>query len=342
MIEHLKSGLSISTHVGCTMSCSYCVLSSLHGFKNGPRQDAQSKDIVKDLLSGRELFLNGQTPLIINNRTDPMLPTVQSETHALLEALVNAGITSPVLLISKFPPNGLLTQYFDRLPLMHIYSYSNLTGDFNYRLVEDHLRKIQKCVPQKSRFHYYRPIIPGQNDDPDRMMGCLKMFHDAGFSGTIMTGLRITSNNRNLVDSTSFDPQHKLLQRGFYLGILKRLEQEGIDYPVFRHTSCAIGSFQKKGCKLRYFQRDDHCNPRCVNTPHCALWSYIEQDQLLHELSARFGPAFQAEFRNSSILTVHSEITQEQSAFIKNAYGIGVEAKHLVLSPSERSILGYE
>lgn len=342
MIEHLKSGLSISTHVGCTMSCSYCVLSSLHGFENGPRQDAQPEQIVQALLSGRELFLNGQTPLIVNNRTDPMLPSVQNATRALLEALADAGITSPVLLISKFPPTALPTHYFDRLSLMYIYSYSNLPGDFNHRLVGEHLKHIQQCVPKESRFHYFRPIIPGQNDDPNRMLDCLEMFRDAGFSGTVMTGLRITANNRNLIDtSASFDPQHKLLERGLYSEILKLIAEEGINYPVFRHTSCAIGAFLKKSCKLRYFQREDHCDPQCVNASHCAVGGCQKPERLLPELSAKFGPDFQAEFLNDAVLTVYSEITQEQSAFVKNAYGIGVEAQHMVLSPSERSILGY-
>lgn len=343
MIEHLKSGLSVSTHVGCTMSCSYCVLSSLHGFENGPRQDAQPEQLVQNLLSGRELFVNGQTPLILNNRTDPMLPSVQKATRELLEALAEAGITSPVLLISKFPPNPWLTPYFDRLRLMYIYSYSNLPGDFNHRLLEEHLKQIREYVPRESRFHYFRPIIPGQNDDPDRMLECLEKFRDAGFSGTVMTGLRITANNRNLIDAAAtYDPQHKLLQRGLYPEILKRMAQAGIDYPVFRHTSCAIGAFLKRGCKLRYFGREDHCDPRCANAARCALGGGVEPEQLMAQLSARFGPDFRAEFQTDSILTIHSEITQEQSAFLKNAYGIGVEARNMVLSPSERSILGYE
>lgn len=343
MIEHLKSGLSISTHVGCTMSCSYCVLSALQGFESGPRRDAQPEQIVQALLSGRELFLNGQTPLILNNRTDPMLPSVRNETYALLEALVDARVISPVLIISKFPPTALLTPYFDRLPLMYIYSYSNLPGDFNYRLVEEHLKQIQEYVPRESRFHYFRPIIPAQNDDPNRILDCLNMFRTANFSGTVMTGLRVTANNRNLVDTAaSYDPQHKLLKHGLYPEILKRLREEGNDYPLFRHTSCAIGSFLQKGCKLRYFQREDHCDPQCANASRCLSGICVKPEELLLELSDRFGPTFQAEFLSDSVLTVHSEIDQEQSAFIKNAYGIGVEARHMVLSPSERSILGYD
>ncbi len=156
MIEHLKSGLSVSTHVGCTMSCSYCVLSGFNDFKNGPQQNALPEHIVESLLSGEELFLNGQTPLIINNRTDPMLSEVQNATYTLLTELSHAGITSPVLLISKFPPTALLTPYFDQLSLMYIYSYSNLPGDFNFRLVDAHLKQIQQYVPPESRFQRSR------------------------------------------------------------------------------------------------------------------------------------------------------------------------------------------
>lgn len=343
MIEHLKSGLSVSTHVGCTMSCSYCVLSSFNDFRNGPQKNALPQNIVDSLLSGEELFLNGQTPLIINNRTDPMLPEVKNVTYTLLTELTRAGITSPVLVISKFPPTASLTHYFDQLPLMYIYSYSNLPVDFNFQLVDAHLKQIQQYVPPESRFHYFRPIIPGKNDSPVQMLACIKKFQKANFRGTVMTGLRITDNNRGLVDDiNSYDPQHKLLQQGLYPEILNRMIEEGITYSVFRHTACAIATFLGAPCKLGYFHRDGHCNPKCINLSHCGSKKCPKIEQILLELYAKFGPDFQAEFLDASVLTVYSEINQEQVAFIKNAYGLGVEAHRIALSPSERSILGYE
>ena len=343
MIEHLKSGLSVSTHVGCTMSCSYCVLSSLNGFENGPRADAQPRQILEALLSGKELFIDGQTPLIINNRTDPMLPDVAESTRELLVLLADSGIASPVLLITKFPPQKWLTPFFDRLRLMYIYSYSGLPTDFNHRLLEAHLPRIGDHVPPRSRFHYFRPIIPGQNDAPGQILGCLSAFHDAGFSGSVMTGLRITAENRGLVDeNTAFDPQHKLLQKGLYPRVLELLAAQGLSYPVYRHTSCAIAAFLGRRCALGYFRREDHCDPRCANAANCAAENSISREAVLAELTARFGPEFRAAFREDGRLDIASQVTQEQTAFLKNAYGIGVQADNIILSPSERSILGHE
>lgn len=343
MIEHLKSGLSISTHVGCTMKCSYCVLSSLNDFSNGPIHDAEPQCIVDALLSGKELFENGETPLIVNNRTDPMLPSVQADTCTLLDCLVNAQVTSPVLLISKFPPTQRMHAYFQKLPLMFIYSYSGLASDFNYKLLEEHLEKIVDIVPEKSRYHYYRPIIPGQNDDTAEILKLLETFERYKFSGSIMTGLRVTAQNQALIDSsTAYDPRHKLLQKGLYLDVLDQLTQNGRNYPVYRHTSCAVACFLKKRCKLGYFRRNDHCNLNCSNFRFCAEIPPRSQEWITAVMEARFGKNFDYRFDEDGLLEVYSPITQEQVAFLKNAFGIRVQANQIVLSPSERSILGYE
>ena len=38
-------------------------------------------------------------------------------------------------------------------------------------------------------------------------------------------------------------------------------------------------------------------------------------------------------------LVIHSPVSQERVAYIKNAYGIKVQAKEILLSPSEREIV---
>ncbi len=325
------------------MKCSYCVLSSLNGFSNGPIQDSEPQNIVNALFSGKELFENGETPLIINNRTDPMLSSVEPATCALLECLVKAQVTSPVLLISKFPPTQRMYTYFQHLPLIFIYSYSGLASDFNYKLLEEHLEKIVRIVPEKSRYHYYRPIIPGQNDDTTKILKLFEIFEKYKFSGSIMTGLRVTSQNRALIDSTiTYDPNHKLLQKGYYLNVLDQLAKNGTLYPVYRHTSCAVACFLKKRCKLGYFRRDDHCNLNCTNFQFCADNPPRSQEWITAIIRKRFGKNFDYRFYRYGLLEVYSPITQEQVAFLKNAFGIRVQANQMILSPSERSILGYE
>lgn len=341
MIEHLKSGLSISTHIGCTMSCSYCVLSGLPGFEDGPKQDSSAADIISSLMSGRELFINGETPLIINNRTDPLLPTVVDSSLELLDLLLKANVTSPVVLISKFPPTAQLSKFFELMPLIFIYSYSGISTDFNHTLLKEHLLQFEQYSSPASRLHYYRPIIPGLNDDIQGILDCLDLFRRAQFSGSIITGLRVNANNKTLIDEhTSFDPNHKIMQHGLFSEILNTLADARIDYPVYRHTSCAIASFLKRKCKLGYFQREDHCSPTCKNRIFCSDASNNNQQILLKEIEYRYGLRIKYEPNENKII-VNGQINQEEVAFLRNAVGLAVEADNVILSPSERNILAY-
>jgi len=343
MIEHLKSGLSLSSHVGCSMACSYCVLSSLNGFHNGPLPETSPQELIKRLLSGQELFLNGETPLIINNRTDPLLPAVENETYQLLEELTLNGIGSPILLISKFPPQEKLSKFFELLPLIYIYSYSTLSTDFNYNNPEKTLDIIDKYIPRENRFHYLRPIIPGENDDISRLLEYLRLFRQYGFSGSIVTGLRVTENNLPLIPgNVSYDTQHKLLEKGFYSALLQNAAEQRLDYPIFRHTSCAIAAFLHRPCKLNYYNKEDHCNPHCLNSSFCKKRGLINTAAIIKELEAKFPEGLTAKFDQNDTLCIENQITQEQLAFIRNAFGIKITAKNVLLSPSERKILGYE
>ena len=339
MIEHLKSGLSVSTHIGCPMGCPYCVLSKLDEFKEKPERSMTPEAIIETLKKKGTLFLNGKTPLLVNNRTDPLLPAVLDDTMRLLELFVEESVRSPILIISKFPLDASLKHFFEKLNLLYIYSYSNIVADFNYTNLKRDLEIISKNVPEDSRFHYFRPIIPGYNDDLDQMIGILKKFSLYRFSGSIITGFRVTSENRKLLPNhIEYDPHHKIIKPDLYDKIISLLAIEGLDYPVYRHTSCMIAAHDKKGCQLLYFRRKHHCSDQCSNYKIC--YSVEEKDLvgIKREIEKKFGNSFICEIEEGT-LAFHSPVSQEQVAYIKNAYGIKVQAKDILLSPSEREIL---
>lgn len=339
MIEHLKSGLSVSTHVGCSMGCSYCVLSKLDNFKAGSRRSMFPKEIIGQLKSRDCLFLNGETPLIINNRTDPLLPAVAQDTMELLDLIRKEEIKSPVLLISKFVPPRAMKEYFEKMNLIFIYSYSNIDTDFNYKNVDYSLGQIRKIVPQGHRFHYFRPIIDGYNDDIDEISALIKKFCDFGFDGSILTGLRVTSENCHMIsDDISFDPQHKLIKESLFSAVTEQLKKQDVKYQVFRHTSCVVALFTHRKNKLFYFNRENHCSIQCVNYAICGKQENEELSHIVSELKKKFGYNFVCTIRDA-IMNIESEVSQEQVAYIKNAYGIRVNAINVVLSPSEREIL---
>lgn len=340
MIEHLKSGLSLSTHMGCPMGCSYCILSKMQNFKKGPQQCMTPEEIMDELKSENALFSNGDTPLIINNRTDPFLPAVVSDTIRLLDMLAQSDIKSPVILISKFPPTVKIRKYFDILDLMYIYSYSNIKSDFNYENLERDLEMIDRIVPKSGRFHYFRPVIEGYNDDIEEMLDLIKVFYRNNFRGSIITGLRVTSDNVKLIgEDITYDAQHKIIREDLYAEILKRLNYAGINYEVYRHTSCAISVHSNRKNNLLYVDKMNHCNSLCDNYVRCKDNSESANSvQITAELKKKFGNSFSCSVQKGE-LNVESPISQEQIAYIRNAYGIKVYAKKVLLSPSEKEIL---
>ena len=56
------------------------------------------------------------------------------------------------------------------------------------------------------------------------------------------------------------------------------------------------------------------------------------------ELEKKFGNGFICETEEDA-LVIHSPVSQERVAYIKNAYGIKVQAKEILLSPTEREIV---
>lgn len=337
-IEHLKSGLSLSTQVGCPLSCAYCLLHAGNDKGKAVKTIATADDLVNKLMQPETLFLNGMTPLFINNRTDPFLPEVTEQTFHILDLLIDHNICSPVVLVSKLIPPLSLRDYFAALPLMFIYSYSALEEDINYLDLKK-VERLTQQLPARHLYHYMRPIIPGRNDNLSTLLKTLQVFGKAGFSGSIVSGIRITQGNRlNLGDVTETPSAHKLLEPNLYNGLLSDSVLSALQYPLFRHTSCAIDSFMMRGNRLGYYHRNGHCDPNCKNGSRCAN-PYRLSLSSYNQIVVRF-PSIKIEYAVDQGLTIETPVSQEATAFLKNAYGVRVAVNELILSPSEEVLIG--
>lgn len=339
MIEHLKSGLSISTHLGCGLRCSYCILATMDGFNNGPVLEVEPKNLIHQLLNECDYYCKNKTPIMINNRTDPFLPAVEPYTLEILDLLIENNISSPIIIISKFPPPKSLNKYFQSLDICYFYSYSGIETDFNYSKLEMDLEKIKSIVPKKSRFHYFRPIIPGLNDNFEYMKDILLKFRENEFSCSVIAGFRITSLNKYLIKDDSInvsklDYSHKLVDNNIY-EINRFLIND--DYCIFRHTSCAIANHLGEFNKLNYFSKSGHCFSSCPNYKNCSN-KQIDLNKTLVQLEEKFDDKYKFKINDEKIEIV-SPCTQELTAYIKNAYGCNVVANNVGLSKSEEVIL---
>lgn len=339
MIEHLKSGLSISTHLGCGLRCSYCILAAMEGFNNGPVLEIEPRNLIYNLLNDCEFYCKNKTPLMINNRTDPFLPAVVPYTLEILDLLIENNISSPIIIISKFAPPKSLKKYFSLLDICYFYSYSGIETDFNYHKLERDLQLIKNIVPVESRFHYFRPIIPGLNDDFECMKDILSKFRENKFTASVIAGFRVTDLNKHLIkkntiDIDKVDYNHKLVDNNIY-EINKFLIDE--NYCIFRHTSCTIANHLKTFNKLNYFLRCGHCFDTCPNYNNCSK-RQIDIEKILKNLNNQFKNKYSFKITDNKI-EILSPCSQELTAYIKNAYGCDIIAKNVELSKSEEMIL---
>jgi len=331
-IEHLKSGLSISSHSGCSLNCAYCLLHAGTDGASNIITVASPNELVDQLLQTDTLFFNGMTPLFINNRTDPFLPKVCEHTLQILDLLVENAIRSPVVLVSKLSAPAELKRYCEALPLMVIFSYSALEEDFNFNAIRS-IDQFAQNIPARHLFHYMRPIIPGKNDTVKTLRNTLQKFAEAGFAGSIISGIRLTQGNLQYLGAQpEMINAHKLLSPSVYHQLLSDPVLAGIEYPLFRHTSCAIDYFMKRANRLGYYLRSDHCNPMCANRHNCEMPAPAVS-KVYEKITARF-PEMVIDCDRKGVV-IHTPVSQELTAFIRNAYGVQVKAEKIILSPSE-------
>lgn len=334
-IEHLKSGLSISTHWGCNLGCSYCVVNAISNNLPSIQKVSTPQNLVYRLLSGQELFEDGMTPLFINNRTDPFLPNVQNDTVELLVELARARVKSPIVIITKIIPRIDFKQLFSDLNIIFLYSYSGIEGDFNYNTINQ-IESLKEVVPSRSLYHYLRPIIPECNDELEYLERLIFQFNEAGFSGSVLSGLRLTSNNYHVVHKKyhHMDKKHKFISHELSNSLFSTVHEKLPNYSVFRHTSCLIDRFMKRENRLKYYLKDSHCNPYCKNLEICAKVATIDKNRLFEALFKLNIASYDYD-EIQSTLHIHSRINEESIAFLRNAYGLTVKALDIALSPSE-------
>lgn len=337
-IEYLKSGLSINTHIGCNLGCSYCILTtSLNQFPRQPFYIKSPQSLVDAIIGSNALFVNGLTPIYINNRTDPFLPSVMESSYEVLRILSAHHIESPIIFISKLSPDCKFADMIKNMNVIYFYTYSGLIGmDYNSRnsVNQRMLKLIEQNVPFKNRYHYFRPIIPGYNDSVETINKVIKMVKNT-FYMTVAGGIRINKENSIQFSISDYDKNHKLFSDTVWK-VIKETAQS-MDYPLVRHTSCAIAQYMKQPNKLRYIEMKQHClQQKCPNYSICKIGMNADHHLVEGEIAKRTDAHYRwDEFEN---LIFDDAVEQELLAFLRSTYGINTIASKIILSPSEQKI----
>jgi len=337
-IEYLKSGLSVNTHVGCGLGCKYCVLTTgVSGFPNKSVYVNSPQLIIEKLNNPQTLFVNGLTPIYVNNRTDPFLPNVKECTYEVLEQFIAHHITSPIIVISKLTPDERFRELASMLNILYFYTYSGLTGiDYNSdcSINERSLELIAKHVPHENRFHYFRPVIPGYNDDKKTISSVLKTIKGI-FRQTVSGGIRLNNENSKRFGVLEYDKNHKLFTNTVWSSINEQANL--LQVPVVRHTSCAIAIFMNQANNLHYFNKPDHCIGSACGCYELCKQKRTLNNNIIDDFLKRI-PNIEYHWTDNECLRFDSPVSQEIIAFLKTTFGVRCIAEEIILSASESQI----
>ena len=248
VVEYRKSGLSLNHVVGCPLDCGYCVR---HLFDN---YDMKRPHLVTDdeaavaALTGHWAFRPHRTPIQVFNRaTDPFLPRVKEHLHRTLQLLDGAGLTNPVLVITRWriePEDVARLERLAHLRLTVLVTWSGIDDEriepIDSAVAARSLASLAAGAVRTKRVLYWRPIIAGINDGDDHIAKARSLARLA--DATVFTGLfhrdQIRDHLRSLgvPDLYATAPRRKIMPRL----VERRILDAFGDQPIFRKTSCAV------------------------------------------------------------------------------------------------------
>lgn len=252
IIDYRKSGLSLNHIIGCSLNCAYCVRHFFDNFEMKAPQMLTSDEEAVRMLTGHKFFIPHRTPLQLFNRaTDPFLPSVKPHTHKVLQLLDQLGLTNLMLIITRYKVTSedmFLLESLRSLKITLLFTYSGLGGTNIEPLPNSvTLNSIDIAFKNKERVRtilYWRPIVPGWNDDDttvDHVLDVAKRTDAIAY-----TGLFYRPQQQSYFEEQGIElpyditARRKVLPEDMELKILRKYKESGITTPIFRKTSCAV------------------------------------------------------------------------------------------------------
>jgi DNA repair photolyase len=256
IITNRKSGLSLNHIIGCPLDCGYCVRHFWGNFdQKTPQLLVPTPDAV-EMLTGHEAFRPHSTPIqLFNKATDPMLPGVKPHTFEVLRELDRRELTNLVLIITRFHVTPADMAAFEALANVRVtllFTYSGLTDARIEPIAKSQTtaRAIQTAARDRQRTKvilYWRPIVPGWNDDDATMAGVLDLADRAQVDALVFTGYYHKADNADYLRGLGVEvpygenyQRRKVLPAELDAKVVQAWKESGITVPLFRKTSCGV------------------------------------------------------------------------------------------------------
>ncbi len=344
-IDYLKSALSINTFVGCSLGCKYCIVGRIT--EKVPKRISSPEEAVRNLLKNK-FFIPNLTPIMINNKTDPFLTSVKSDTLRILELLQVENLKNPRIIISKLPLHPKDLEFLEELneTVFFIFSYSNLflpLEKVQSSFVKISLETLKKRKKVKA-LHYWRPLIRGLNDSEESLVEVLENVRHS-CDGSIISGIRIVGSIKNELENCGADLKDwggDINHKHFPLDIQKRIltirDKLASSYPLYRHTSCGINScLNRSDWGFNFLRGFPHCLPGCKNKNNCILTKPKKAD--VEKFLKSIGLPLDYSL-NEDHIYLNQEIAQDEKVFLSHSLNFPIKAEKINKSFSEKLILG--
>jgi DNA repair photolyase len=256
IVTYRKSGLSLNHIIGCPLDCGYCVRHFWGDFEHKtPQLLCPTADAVR-LLTSHEAFRPSVTPIqLFNKATDPFLPGVKPHLFAVLEALDQMGLDNLILIITRFRVTARDMQALEALRNLRVtllFTYSGITDPRIEPIARSSITttSLATACARKHRTRvvlYWRPIVPGWNDQSGTMQHVLTTGRDA--DAIVFTGYYHKPQNAGyLRDQGVTVPyaddynRRKVLPADLDARVITAWRQSGISTPLYRKTSCGVSA----------------------------------------------------------------------------------------------------
>lgn len=255
IVGYRKSGLSLNHIIGCRLDCGYCVRHFWGNFELKAPQMLCTDGQAVELLTGHPAFLPGITPIqLFNKATDPFLPEVHPHLFNVLHALDQRGYTNHVLVITRFKVTaGDMAELegLRHLRVTLLFTYSGISDARVEPIAKSSITvtSIRTACAAKNRTGvvlYWRPIVPGWNDQPETMAHVLQIGRDA--DAIVFTGYYHKAENdaylRGLGVELPYGPgehhRRKTMPADLDAKVVAAWRASGISTPLMRKTSCGV------------------------------------------------------------------------------------------------------
>jgi DNA repair photolyase len=366
LVSRHDSWVSVDPVIGCPADCSYCYLQPLNLTRRRPEIRSSLEEVMSAIAAHFESTGHSwgrppsPVPICIGNYTDIFMSVdIIDFTAGLCREISKCFPDHLVILITKSPMACQAIERLGRpsLPMILFLSQSFACESTVAEVEKGKTASVAVTIgaARKAKevgiipIHFWRPFSPTLNS-AHSLAGRVQLVREAGFSSSVVVGFKTCDSALNtLPRAQALLKQAQFVRFGEVTDpqLLQTLLEEGHrqNYPVYRHTSCAIANAMRIPEPLGTWRPglcDSYCAPcSCppVQREKCTTLRNLAESpepQLLERLRVQTQAARVAWEPDHSLIRLGCELPQDQVCALSHAVGFRIEPDKVVATRAWR------